>query len=42
VNNIKIDLGEIGLGGMNWIDLAQYRDKWKVANNNNNNKRRKP
>jgi hypothetical protein len=24
-DNIKMDLGEIGLGGMNWIGLAQDR-----------------
>jgi hypothetical protein len=23
-----MDLREIGLGGMDWIDLAQDRDKW--------------
>jgi hypothetical protein len=27
VDNIKIDLGEIGCGGMDWIDLAQDRDQ---------------
>jgi hypothetical protein len=26
VNNIKMDLREIGRGGMDWIDLAQNRD----------------
>jgi hypothetical protein len=25
--NIKMDLGEIGWGGMDWIGLAQERDK---------------
>jgi hypothetical protein len=25
--NIKTDLREIGWGGMNWIDLAQDRDR---------------
>jgi hypothetical protein len=30
VNNITIDLGEIGWGGMNWIGLAQDRDKWRA------------
>jgi hypothetical protein len=25
VDNIKMDLREIGLGGMDWIDLAQDR-----------------
>jgi hypothetical protein len=26
-------LGEIGWGGMDWIDLAQDRDKWRVLVN---------
>jgi hypothetical protein len=30
VDNIKIDLGEIGWGGMVWIDLAQERDQWRT------------
>jgi hypothetical protein len=30
VNNIKIDLREIGWDGMDWIDLAQDRDQWKL------------
>jgi hypothetical protein len=29
VYNIKIDLRDIGLGGMDWIDLAQDRDRWR-------------
>jgi hypothetical protein len=28
VDNIKIDLGEIGWVGMDWIDLVQDRDQW--------------
>jgi hypothetical protein len=28
VDNIKIDLRETGWDGMEWIDLAQDRDKW--------------
>jgi hypothetical protein len=28
VDNIKIDLREIGWGGMDWIDVAQDRDQW--------------
>jgi hypothetical protein len=28
VDNIKITLGEIGWGGVDWIGLAQDRDKW--------------
>jgi hypothetical protein len=30
VDNIKIDLGEIGRGGVGWIGLAQDRDKWRA------------
>jgi hypothetical protein len=26
VNNIKMDITEIGWGGMDWINLAQDRD----------------
>jgi hypothetical protein len=26
-NNNRMDLREIGWGGMDWIDLAQYRDQ---------------
>jgi hypothetical protein len=26
MNNIKIELREIGWGGMDWIDVAQERD----------------
>jgi hypothetical protein len=33
VNNIRIDVGEIGCGGVNWIDLAQDREKWKALVN---------
>jgi hypothetical protein len=28
MGNIKMDLAEIGWGGVNWIGLAQDRDKW--------------
>jgi hypothetical protein len=30
VDNIKMDLREIGWDGMDWIDLAQDRDQWKA------------
>jgi hypothetical protein len=30
VDDIKMDLREIGCGGMDWIDLAQDRDQWKA------------
>jgi hypothetical protein len=29
VNNIKMDLKEIGWNGMDWIDLAQDMKKWR-------------
>jgi hypothetical protein len=32
-DNIRIDLREIGWGGMDWIDLAQNRDQWKALVN---------
>jgi hypothetical protein len=25
-----MDLGETGLGGMDWIDLAEDRDQWRA------------
>jgi hypothetical protein len=28
VDNIKMDLREMGWNGMDWIDLAQNRDQW--------------
>jgi hypothetical protein len=33
VNNIKIDLLEIGWGGVDWIGIAQDRDKWRALVN---------
>jgi hypothetical protein len=29
-NNIKIDLSEIECDGMDWIDLAEDTDQWRV------------
>jgi hypothetical protein len=33
VDNIKMDLREIGWGGMDWINLAQVRDQWRALVN---------
>jgi hypothetical protein len=33
VNYIKMDLTEIGWGGMDWINLAQVRDHWRALVN---------
>jgi hypothetical protein len=30
VDNIKVDLREIGWGGADWIDLAQDRNQWRA------------
>jgi hypothetical protein len=29
VDNIRMDLGEVGWGDVDWIDLAQDRDMWR-------------
>jgi hypothetical protein len=33
VDNIKIDLNEIGWHGVDWINLAQVRDQWRALVN---------
>jgi hypothetical protein len=33
VDNIKMDLLEIGWGGVYWIGVAQNRDKWRALVN---------
>jgi hypothetical protein len=32
-DNIKMNLQEVGIGGMDWIDLAQGRDRWRTLVN---------
>jgi hypothetical protein len=32
-DNIKMDLGEIRWGDMDWIDLAEDRDQWRAVVN---------
>jgi hypothetical protein len=33
MENIKMDVREIGCDGMDWIDLAQDRDQWRALVN---------
>jgi hypothetical protein len=32
-DNIRMDLKEVGCGGMDWIGLAQDRDRWRILVN---------
>jgi hypothetical protein len=33
VDNIRMDLGEVGWGVMDWIGLAQDRNRWRALVN---------
>jgi hypothetical protein len=38
-NIIKMDLQEVGCGGMDWIELAQYMHRWRTLMNEGTNLR---
>jgi hypothetical protein len=31
--NMRMDLQDVGCGGLDWIDLAQDRDRWRALVN---------
>jgi hypothetical protein len=33
VDNIRMDLGKVGWGDVDWIGLAQHRDRWRALVN---------
>jgi hypothetical protein len=33
MDNIKMDVRDIGWGGMDWIDVAQDREQWRALVN---------
>jgi hypothetical protein len=39
MENIKMDIREIGWHGMDWIDMAEDRDQWRVLLNTVINRR---
>jgi hypothetical protein len=39
VDNIRMDLGEVGWGDVDWIDLAQDRNRWRALVNSELNLR---
>ena len=38
-DNIKMELQEVGGGGMDWIDVAQDRESWRALVNSVMNRR---
>jgi hypothetical protein len=32
-DNVKMDIHEVGCGGMGWIEVAQNRDRWRALVN---------
>jgi hypothetical protein len=39
VDNIRLDLGEVERGDVDWIGLAQYRNRWRALVNSVTNLR---